>query len=180
MTNNYYDVKAERRKQNLPVVIGESDCAKLIKATKKPLHKFCFKIAFFCGLRISEITGLTKKDFDKERRLIFVKEGKGKKDRYVPFPTKFITQTEINKHIPVRCSIRTLQRTFKQNVKKVLKRDDLHFHNLRHSFATNLLNKGVPITDVQFWLGHSRLTTTAIYLKVSPDMALKRYENLWT
>ena len=67
----------------------------------------------------------------------------------------------------------------KKKVMKLFNRKDLHFHNLRHSFATNLLNKGVPITDVQFWLGHSRLSTTSIYLKVSPDQALKRYEEIW-
>ena len=166
-------------KIKLPTILSEDSFDLIMKNTKMKHHRLAFKIAFLCGLRISEIINLQLQDFDKQRRLIFVKQGKGGKDRYVPYPIKFIKESEINNHIPIKCGVRALEKAFKRRCVALLNRNDLHFHNLRHSFATNLLNKGVPITDVQFWLGHSRLTTTAIYLKVSPDMALKRYEDLW-
>lgn len=178
--NDYYDIKAEKRKIKLPTILHEKDFSKILPELNKTYHKMAFKLSFLCGLRISEVINLARQDFDKERKLIFIKQGKGGKDRYVPYPTRFITQQEINSNIPMPCGARALQIKFKKIVKKILKRDDLHYHNLRHSFATNLLNKGIPITDVQFWLGHSRLSTTAIYLKVAPDMAQKRYEELWS
>jgi len=169
----------ERIKQKLPEVIGDEAFTQILKATLKSNHRMAFKLAYLCGLRVSEICNIKKEDFDHERRLIFVRQGKGKKDRYVPYPTKFIKKIEIEKNIPISCGVRALEIAFKNKCKKILNRNDLHFHNLRHSFATSLLGKGIPITDVQFWLGHSKLTTTSIYLKVSPDMALKRYEDLW-
>jgi len=174
-----YDLKSERKKRKLPSILSEEDFIKVLKVTKLKHHKLAFKLGFFCGLRISEITNLKKNDFDRSRRLIFVRQGKGKKDRYVPYPLKFIKQSEIDNLIPINCGVRALEIAFKRRILKVLKREDIHFHSLRHSFATNLLSKGSPITDVQLWLGHSRLSTTTIYLHASPDSALQRYEEIW-
>jgi len=180
---DYYNSKSERKPTKLPTVISEEDFSKLLKATNTPTHKLAFKLAFLCGLRISEIIKLQPEDFDKERRLIFIRQGKGGKDRYVPYPIKFISDKEV-RLIPlyyksVTSGSRSLEISFKDKCKTALGRTDLHFHNLRHSFATNLLSKGIPVTEVQFWLGHSRLQTTSIYLKVSPDSALKRYEEMY-
>jgi len=179
MKYNDYDVKGEGKRITLPSVLTEKDFVLLVKSAKKKYHKFAFKLAFFCGMRISEIINLRKEHFDRERRLIFIKQGKGGKDRYVPLPMKFISPKEVKKFIPMPIGVRALEIAFKVALKKGLNRTDLHFHNLRHSFATNLLNKGVPITEVQMWLGHSRLQTTSIYLRVAPDKALERYEELW-
>jgi len=176
----YFNVKAEMKGSKLPNVLTTDDFSRIIAATKQPHHRLAFKLGFLCGLRISEIINVQQTDFNKERKLIFVRQGKGSKDRYVPYPTKFITQTEIKKNIPIKCGVRALEISFKNKVKKILKREDLHFHNLRHSFATNLIEKGIPVTDIQFWLGHARLTTTSIYLKISPTHALERYENVWS
>jgi len=179
MTRKEYYPDSRAPKVKLPSILNEEEFTKLIKATNQTHHKLAFKLAFLCGLRISEIINLKKSSFDSQRRLIFVSQGKGGRDRYVPYPTKFISKKEIDKNIPIKCGVRALQIAFKNYITKVVKRPDLHFHNLRHSFATNLLGKGIPITEVQFWLGHSKLSTTTIYLKVSPDVALKRYEEMW-
>jgi len=180
MVNYRYDSKKESKRVKLPTILNEKTFSILLKVTKKSHHKLAFKLGFLCGLRISEIVHLEQEDFDRERRLIFVRQGKGGKDRYVPYPIKFISEREIKKNIPMKCGARALQIAFKNRVRRFLRREDLHFHNLRHSFATNLLGKGIPITEVQLWLGHARLNTTAIYLKVSPDAALKRYEEMWS
>ena len=158
-------------------VLSEADFNKLLEKTTKTRHRLAFKLAFLAGLRISEIIKLQPNDIDKSRKLIFIKQGKGSKDRYVPLP-KFLTPKDIAE-IPLSCGVRTLEAVFKRKLQKALGRKDLHFHNLRHSFATTMINKGMTLPDVQFWLGHSKLATTSIYLRVSPDAALKRYEELW-
>lgn len=177
-----------REQKQLPQVINDEAFTKLLNKTKKPTHRLAFKLAYLCGMRVSEIANLKQEHLDRQRKLIFIKSGKGKKDRYVPLPIKFIKQTETDKLIPlvpnkyktIKSAIRSFEIAFKEKIRKALDRNDLHFHNLRHSFATNLLNKGIPISDVQFWLGHRDLSTTAVYLRVSPDSALKRFEEAWS
>jgi integrase len=171
--------KKETRRRKLPKILNEEEFTKLLQQTRKPHHKLAFKLGYLCGLRVSEVTKLQKENFDKVRRLIRIENAKGGKDRYVPFPIKFIKEKEIDSYVPIKCGIRALEIAFKTNLVRATGRTDLHFHNLRHSFATMLLGKGIPITDVQFWLGHQFLSTTAVYLHVSPDAALQKYEDLW-
>ncbi len=53
------------------------------------------------------------------------------------------------------------------------------WHKLRHGFASRLVNKGVPITQVQLLLGHSNIATTNVYTHANPKDALKSYEDLF-
>ena len=87
----------------LPTILSEENFTKLLQKTTKPHHRIAFKLGFLCGLRISEIINLTPKDFDRGRKLIFVRQGKGGKDRYVPYPTKFISQNDVDTLIRGPC-----------------------------------------------------------------------------
>lgn len=168
--------KKKTKPKKLPEVLTLKEFNTILKYTKKQEHRLAFKLGFLSGLRISEIINLRYEDINRDRKLIFIRQGKGKKDRYTPLPP--MLQEKELKSLPLKIGIRALQISFKNKCKKYLNRD-LHFHNLRHSFATNLLSKGIPITEVQMWLGHSRLDTTSVYLKVSPETALKNYNEIW-
>ena len=86
------------------------------------------------------------------------------------------------KHIPIKCGIRSLQRAFKGAAKRsgLLKiKPSAHFHSLRHGFATQCLKRGMSLQDTRFFLGHSNISTTSIYLHSEPKEALSKYEELF-
>lgn len=139
--------------------------------------KFCSK----CGKQLDildiirlrglfDIQPLTNDKIQKDR--IFISQGKGEKDRWSWKP-KLLTQEFINL-LPLKCSRRSLQDYIEKVGKEVLKRK-IHFHMLRHTFATEYLKKYPnDIRTLQVLLGHSRIDTTAIYTHVSIDDAINK------
>lgn len=157
--------------RKIPETISEEELIKIVttKGIKKN-HKTAFILSFYETLRVSEIVKLTPENIDKGKHLIHIIQAKGKKDRDIaivkPLLLKTKTIFQALDRIPVGCGIRSLQKSFKKYAMKVLGRD-LHFHCLRHSGATWLLNKKKwDIRQVQRQLGHSKLATTEIYTHV--------------
>lgn len=159
----------------LPEVLNELQFTQLMKECKHDNHKLAFSLGFFCGLRISEVTKLQPADVDLQRGMLFIRAGKGDKDRYVPIPSPMVRGL---KHLPVGVGDRALQIAFNKLSLKVLGKSH-HFHTLRHSSATFYLSKGMNIRQVQQLLGHSRLDTTMIYTHVSPDDVKNKMEEIW-
>jgi site-specific recombinase XerD len=120
--------------------------------------------------------------------------GKGRKDRYVPIPEALIEELRdywrthrptsflfFGVHKSRRIRRATIQKTFKLVLKEVGITKKVSVHTLRHSYATHLLDGGVGIRTIQEILGHSSLTTTAIYAHLSEktkSMALPVVDNL--
>jgi len=151
--------------RKIPVTITAQEFEKIAKAEKNKKKKLAYALGFYQGMRISEIVKLKKTDIDYQRRLINIKEAKGKKDRTIPIAPECLRGL---KHLPINFSVRTLQRNFKHLSLKVLNKD-LHFHTLRHSGATYYLSvKKWNLRQVQFFLGHSDVSTTQIYTHVNP------------
>lgn len=122
-----------------------------------------------------DIQPLTPDKVEKDR--IFVSQGKGEKDRWVWKP-KLINNQAIQE-LPLKVSRRAVQRYVSQLSKQVLSKD-IHFHTLRHTFATEFLKKNPQdIRTLQILMGHSRIDTTSIYSHVSPDEALKKMEDVF-
>ena len=130
----------------------------------------------YTGLRRNELLSLELFDLDFTSMTLRVRKGKGGKDRLVPIPDilgrVLRTYLQYREHIPtdvVFCSCSGLKLQ-KRDIQKFLNRlrEKLSFyftwHQLRHTYATHLINHGVGIYDVQHLLGHSRTTTTEIYL----------------
>ena len=166
--------------KKLPVVIDLKEFTELIKNTKSPYHKVAFLFGFGSGLRISEIINLEKRDIDMNEKKVLVRLGKGGKDRVVPLPKGF-RQAHLQ-YIPIKVGIRALQRAFKKTaqIAGLLKRKPtLHFHSLRHGFATHCLSNGMKIHHLQLLLGHSDIKTTGIYLHSNPKDALREYEEFF-
>jgi|SRR3989344_9622883 len=166
--------------KKLPVAISEEEFIKLIKHTKQKHHKVASLLGFGAGLRLAEILNLEQRDIDFKSKNIFVREGKGKKDRVVPLPKGF--REELIAFIPIKCSGRALERAFKRACEKagLLKiKPSLHFHSLRHGFATQCVKKNMPIHHIRTLMGHSNISTTNVYLELNPKEALKSYEDLF-
>ena len=159
-----------------PKTITEKELLKIVKATKPKKYKLAFMLGFYQCLRVSEVVKLLPEHVDKERGYLHLLQAKGAKDRDIPIAPPVLKGL---KHLPISCSVRTLQRQIKELAKKVLGKD-IHFHTLRHSGATFCLNiLKMDIRHVQFMLGHSRITTTEIYTHVTPEAQKRRFEEAW-
>jgi site-specific recombinase XerD len=145
-------------------------------------------IYYGCGLRKSEGTSLNISDILTERKLIFVRKGKGCKERYVPITsnnlnyitdylqngrnhllTKAQTNTEtffVNQY-GNQCSDQALSDRLDKLVirsnSSSLQSKKPTLHTLRHSIATHLLQQGMDIEMIQQFLGHATLETTQLY-----------------
>ncbi len=164
-----------KTKFKLPQIITIEEFNKILKNTKKSEHKLAFKLGFLCCLRISEVLKLQKKDIEKNRGFLFIRQAKGKKDRYVPIAKPLSKDL---KHIPIKIKRRALQHAINKISLESLNKK-IHFHTLRHSGATFYLNSGMNLREVQQLLGHSRIDTTTIYTHISPNDLQNKFKELW-
>jgi integrase/recombinase XerD len=137
------------------------------------------------GLRVSEVANLKVSDLDRQRHAIWVRGGKGQKDRQVMLaePLREVLVAYWRWRRPVEwmspggkpdCPI-TTDSIFKACVAAARKAGIvklIHPHSLRHAFATHLLDGGVNLLVIQKLLGHAHLKTTALYLHLS-DSAVR-------
>lgn len=152
--------------KRLPTTISESEFLKLLETVKDPQRKLAFALGFYEGMRVSEVCNLLPEHVEYDMRLIRIKNSKFDKDRNIPIMPEVLKGL---KHLPIGVGPRALQISFKNAAKKALGKD-LHFHVLRHSSATWLLNvKKWSTRQVQVFLGHSRVSTTEIYTHVQPQ-----------
>jgi integrase len=163
--------------KRLPVDVTEQEFSDLLTATRQMKHRVAFLMAWGSGMRLSEVLNLKKEDFDLDKGQVRINEGKGKKDRIVPVPRGF--KEKHLQHIPFDFKDRALQKAFrtyaeKSGLKK--KKPSVHFHSLRHGFATQCLRKGIGLRSIQMMLGHSDLSTTSIYLQLAPEEVLNEYQ----
>lgn len=148
-------------------------------------------IMIFAGLRRGEVINLKMNDVDLFARTIFVNQGKGSKDRVVPISArlKFILQDYIDErerldreNLEFFTSIQSTRRFGTQCInylmRRLRKRTKLNFssHTLRHSFATLMLEGGCDIYTLSKMMGHSKITTTTIYLSVSNKQLARSIE----
>ncbi|MEA3495682.1 MAG: tyrosine-type recombinase/integrase [Bacteroidota bacterium] len=168
------------KKKTLPVVLSQAECIKLFAAPEKFKDKFMLALIYSAGLRISESQRIARIDIDTERKLIYVCQGKGKKDRYVVLSKflasrykKYCNEYKIKKYVfPGQkegnyISKTTIRKILKHAVLKAGIEKTVTIHTLRHSFATHMLENGIDIVTVKEQLGHENIQTTMEYLQVA-------------
>ena len=153
----------------LPIEINQDEYVELLNATKHMHHKVAFMLGFESGLRISEIVGLKKEDIDEGNKQIRINMGKNSKDRVVNLPLSW--KSHHIKYIPLKCQQRALQKALIASAIETglkAKKPKVHFHSLRHGFATEAIRSGVSIATVSGLLGHEDISTTSIYINLCP------------
>lgn len=163
----------KKRRRPLPIFVTEKEYVRLLQYTRSMHHKIAFMLAFESGLRISEVMNLEERDIIVEDKTIKVREGKGLKDRVTVLPVNW--KPHHLDFIPIKCSARAIQKAFEMYAKEsgLYKiKPKVHFHSLRHGFATFCYDKGIEIADIQMALGHGDISTTMIYVHVNPKKAL--------
>ena len=173
------DVPRPKKSRKLPEILSKEEVEKILNSITNPKHKLLISLYYACGLRASEALKIKTMDIDFDRRLLFIKSGKGKKDRIVPFPLRL--EESIRQQVRYRqgmeylfkgqnggqYSCRSAQAILKRACLKAGIHKHITLHTLRHSFATHLLEAGTDLRIIQELLGHSSSKTTEIYTHVS-------------
>ncbi len=151
----------------------DDDLNEPIGATKKEfLRLFRLLVIFLVntGLRRQEAIKLTASDVDFEKRLVALSHTKSKRVRIIPMnETAYQALREVGAGMFSVIDMEIASRTFGKYVKRA-KMTGFHLHSLRHTFATNLIARGVDIYTVSRLLGHSDIRTTMIYAKSNTDL----------
>jgi len=171
-----------RTEHKLPVVLSEQEVRQVLGCVKRAAYRVCLSTIYSCGLRLREGVRLQVGQIDSRRMALHIRQGKGHRDRYVPLPERTLGLLRghwLNHRNPVWLfpSRRTggmgtagepfhasgVQKTFRLALGDSGIHKPATGHSLRHSWATHLLEAGVNLRLIQSWLGHSSLSTTAIY-----------------
>ena len=153
-------------------------------------NRALFEVLYGTGLRLSECARLDLSDIDLKEGALLVRNGKGRKDRYVPLTgrARDAVQAYLVESRPLfaerrdsgalflatrghRLSDQSIRNMVRGTGKKIGTK--VHPHVLRHSFATHLLEGGASVAHVQKLLGHQSIGSTGIYTKVETG-ALRR------
>jgi len=191
-----FRVKRPKNGDPLPRFLGENEFQRLesevLQATEAGrrddlLDRVWFYLLSDAGLRLSEVRDLRLGDVDLGAQRLIVRQGKENRDRSVPLsPTLRATLkaylpmrgTAYTDHVltlhglPIRDSL--IQRRLHQYGQQA--QVCVSPHRLRHTLATSLLNKGMPITSLQHLLGHEKLSTTLVYARVHNETVQRDYE----
>ena len=171
------------RPKKLPIVLSQEEIKQLLLIPKLLKHRLILALLYGCGLRSAELCNLRIADLDLHRQMLHVRNGKGRKDRYVPLSpllcrgVKRYLEAEKPQHWLFNGKYPDAQaRPFTPRggqwvIKQARKRStipkEFTAHTLRHSYATHLLEMGLDIISLKELLGHERIETTLIYLHVS-------------
>jgi integrase/recombinase XerD len=171
-----------RQSRRLPVILSAEEVARFLEAVWGLRNRAALTLAYSTGLRVSEVTHLKVTDIDSGRGIIRVEQGKGGKDRQVMLSDPLLRILRAYWRLarpkprtwlfPSRDVSRPIQPKVLHDACAVARETaglDKHVtpHTLRHSFATHLLEAGTDIRIIQALLGHSSLTTTALYAQVA-------------
>lgn len=174
-----------KKKRKLPKILSDEELNVFFDACDNYMYKTIFMMIYGSGLRISEATNLRVEDIDSKNMRIFVRDGKGNKERYTVLPQAslemlrkyykmykpnhpkgylfFNRNGEILKPERLRVFFRRYRRKAKIS-------EEFIVHSLRHSFATKLVEEGVPLVQVKELLGHSCIRSTMTYVHVANNM----------
>jgi site-specific recombinase XerD len=171
-----------RVEKKLPVVLSGTEVEAVFHAVKSITYRAMLMTTYGAGLRISEACRLQVADIDSKRKLIYIRDGKGGKQRYAMLCDRLLNVLrEYYRQVrPAgdylfpgqKPGTHLSQSSVRKVLHQVIKDCDIDKHVtphvLRHSLATHLLDTGTDIRTIQVLLGHRSIQTTQIYTQVSP------------
>ncbi len=178
-----------KRGNKVPAVLDQKEVLRLFKVTTNIKHRAILMIIYSAGLRVSEAANLKVSDIDSKRMMIFVRNGKGGRDRYTSLSEialntlrrywrEYHPRNLSSKQLsgewlfagekpenPI--TARSIQLIFKEALDHAGILKPATVHTLRHSFATHLLEARTDLPTIQWLLGHKYIKTTATYTHVT-------------
>ena len=171
-----------KRKKRLPVLLTKEEVKEIINHAPNLKSKAILMVIYSSGLRLSEAANLKVSDIDSKRMQLFVRQGKGGKDRYTVLSQKaleclreyyrayrpedwlFPPRLDKKNHIGKR----SIQEYFDRSLAATGITKKVSTHSLRHAFASHMLENETDLLSIMHLLGHDSLRTTQVYLHLSP------------
>ena len=172
-------------KRRLPKILSNEELNVFFNACENYKYKTIFMMIYGSGLRISEATNIRVVDIDSKNMRIFVRNGKGERERYTVLPKASLEMLRecYKRYRPNHpegymflnregkpLKVERLRVYFRRYRRKAKISEDFIVHSLRHSFATRLVEEGVPLVQVKELLGHSCIRSTMTYVNVEKNM----------
>ena len=172
-----------KRDKKLPTVLSKQEVWQMLKQCQLLKHKMLIGLLYGCGLRCMEVRNIRLADMDFERKLLHIRQSKGRKDRMVPLSDHLIRG--LKKYIAAehpegwlftgsgnpqgqgfdgRYSQRGVQWAVKRIAKDAGIVKEVCVHTLRHTYACHLLEDGMNIVTLKELMGHANIETTMEYL----------------
>lgn len=182
-TLNYLQIPRQKERKALPEVLTREEVSSIIENCQNIKHKAMLMVVYSSGLRVSEAAALKTQHIDSKSMRVFIKCGKGGRDRYTllseacldvlreywrtyrpkhPEGWLFLGMSGIS-HI----TSRHIGVAFNEAVKRTKITKKVSIHTLRHSFATHLLEDGATLLQIKELLGHTSIQSTTIYLHLA-------------
>lgn len=177
--------------RGLPKHLKEEQIEILFKNLKGPRDRAMFMIMLRCGLRVEEVAHLSLGNIDLKRRILFIQDGKGAKDRIVYISNDALDAlleylrvrpaTKVKKAFLVekgpltgqQISIRGIQKRMEYYARRTNLK--ISCHHLRHTMATQMLNADTDLSTIQDLLGHNSIRTTQRYCRISNPKVRRDY-----
>ena len=192
------DFARPAKEKKLPVVLSMQEVGRILSCVHYLRYQVCLTAIYASGLRLQEGVYLQVKDIDGERKMLHIHLGKGGKDRYVPLPDaslKMLRRYWLTHRNPVwlfpsvhSCQSPTqinqpmsessVQKAFGAALCESGVNKDATVRTLRHSYATHLMEAGVPLRVIQEYLGHASPATTAIYTHLTSTVNAQASETI--
>ncbi len=169
--------------KKLPVVLSHQEVRRLLLAPRLLRHRLILAMLYGCGLRRFELLNIKLYDVDFDRKMLHIREGKGRKDRYVPLgshisrglqayiegerPYVWLFNGKDNTGQLQQFSETGVQWVVKEASKRAGIKKHVTSHVLRHTYATHLLEMGLDIITLKDLLGHSDIRSTLVYLHIA-------------
>ena len=173
-----------RKPKSLPGVFSRDEVAAILAATDNVKHRAIFSLGYGSGLRVSEACALRVRDIDSRGMRLMVERGKGDKDRITILSSTSLAWLReywevyrpehpegwlfLGPYGYTNVTTSAVQTALKKAIRRAgIDPGNRSYHALRHSFATHLLEDGVDIMTIKALMGHSSLSSTAVYLHVA-------------
>jgi len=185
--NPFNKIKSPKVPQSFPVFISESELIEILNNTEMQIMKDIFTTAFYTGMRLGEILNMKWSWIDFSQNIITIKnsdefKSKSKRERIIPIhqKVKIIFQAlyqlgkvqnsfVFSRNENLKLNEDLVSKQFKKAVRAAKLNDKIHFHSLRHSFASALVQRGISLYAVKELLGHGNIKTTQIYSHLQND-----------
>ena len=162
-------------------MLTKEELSAFFNACENYMYKTIFMLIYGSGLRISEAVSLKVEDIDSKKMRIFVREGKGNKERYTMLSKQSLemlrtywTKYRQNKRrgriflskSGAAITVGVIREHFRKYRRKAKLSEKVTMHTLRHCYATNLIENGATLIQVKELMGHSNITSTMEYVHV--------------
>jgi integrase/recombinase XerD len=170
-----------KRPRKLPVILSPEEVRRLLAAVAGGRDRLMLRLAYGCGLRLSAVRHLRVADLDSGRGVLWVRGGKGGKDRGVPLPPQLLPELRAYWRVQRPADYLFVNRAGQPLHRATLPRalakaralsrltKPATVHTLRHCYATHLLEAGTDLPTLQRLLGHNSVQTTMRYLHLRSE-----------